>query len=244
MRLARSEIDLSAAPRTAAPVYDATPATGGGLYVQYGCGLCAPEGWLNFDASPRLRIERAPGLRTMLHATVGVLFPPTARVGDIVRGLPVPEGIARGVYCSHVLEHLPRDQVPVALRNTLRLLQPGGIFRLVVPDLEWRAKRYLSGAAQADPLAADAFFQCSGLGTRKRPRTPIAALARLFGNSTHLWMYDFAALAFLLGEAGFGGIRRCAIGDSGDPMFTRVEEAARFTESGESELAIEARRPA
>jgi SAM-dependent methyltransferase len=244
MRLARSEIDLSIAPRTAAPMRGTARATENGLYVQYGCGLCAPEGWLNFDASPRLRIERVPGLRTVLHATVGILFPPAARMGDIVRGLPVPGGTARGVYCSHVLEHLPRDEVPVALRNTLRLLQPGGIFRLVVPDLEWRAKRYLSDAAKADPLAADGFFQRSNLGTRRRPRTPIAALASLFGNSAHLWMYDFAALAFMLDKAGFSSIRRCAIGDSGDPMFAQVEEADRFTEAGESELAIEARRPA
>lgn len=31
------------------------------LFVQYGCGLAAPDGWINFDASPRLRFERLPG---------------------------------------------------------------------------------------------------------------------------------------------------------------------------------------
>lgn len=30
------------------------------LYVQFGCGLCAPPGWLNFDASPTPRFERLP----------------------------------------------------------------------------------------------------------------------------------------------------------------------------------------
>ena len=90
----------------------------GGLYVQYGCGLCAPDGWLNFDASPRLQVERIPGLRFVLRRTVGLLFPANARPGDIVAGLPVADRTARGVYCSHVLEHLPRDDLPVALGRT------------------------------------------------------------------------------------------------------------------------------
>src|SRR5437764_15364039 len=91
------------------------------LYVQYGCGLCAPDGWLNFDASPRLKLERSPGLRTMLRATAGLIFPANVWFGDIVRGLPVTDANARGVYCSHVLEHLPRADVPTALRNTHRM---------------------------------------------------------------------------------------------------------------------------
>ena len=213
-----------------------------GLYVQYGCGRCAPDAWLNFDASLRLRLERIRGLRMLLRATVGILFPPTARPGDIVRGLPVPDGAADGVYCSHVLEHLPRDDVPIALRNTFRMLRPGGVFRLVVPDLQWRARRYLDAATRADPTAADRFLESSALGARSRPRTPAAVIRNLLGKSAHLWMYDFAALERLLAEAGFGGIRRCTIGDSGDPIFALVEESDRFGEAEETELALEARR--
>src|ERR1019366_3287391 len=99
----------------------AKPVPGTGLYVQYGCGLSAPDGWLNFDASPRLRLEQIPVVRSVLRATAGLLFPSNARTGDIVRGLPVSDGSASGVYCSHVLEHLPRDVLPTALRNTLRI---------------------------------------------------------------------------------------------------------------------------
>lgn len=29
-------------------------------YVRYGCGIAAPEGWINFNSSPRLRFERMP----------------------------------------------------------------------------------------------------------------------------------------------------------------------------------------
>src|SRR5437763_11407141 len=98
------------------------PIARAGLYVQYGCGNCAPIGWLNFDASPRLRLERLPAVRGVLRATVGLHFPSNIRAGNIVRGLPLPDNSASGVYCSHVLEHLPREDLPAALRNTMNIL--------------------------------------------------------------------------------------------------------------------------
>jgi SAM-dependent methyltransferase len=104
------------------------------LYVQY--GACAPEGWLNFDASPRLRLERLVGARRLLKRSAGLVFPANANPGNIVKGLPVPDQAVAGVFCSQLLEHLPRDATESALRNTFRMLRPGGLFRLVVPDLQ------------------------------------------------------------------------------------------------------------
>jgi hypothetical protein len=212
------------------------------LYIHYGCGLCAPEGWLNFDASPRLRLERLFGLRGLIGGSFGLLFPANVRPGDIVQGLPVADGTARGVYCSHVLEHLPRDDLPRALGNTLRMLRIDGLFRLVLPDLQWRAARYLRSAERGDPAAADALLEACLLGTKQAPRGT-ARIRSQFGKNAHLWMYDFAAVKALLERAGFTAIRRCRIGDCQDPMFALVEEADRFAEAGEAELAIEAVRP-
>jgi hypothetical protein len=56
-------------------------------------------------------------------------------------------------------------------------------------------------------------------------------------------MYDFASLKALLEQAGFTGVRRAQFGDCGDPMFAQVEDEARFFESEQSELAIQAERP-
>jgi hypothetical protein len=214
-----------------------------GRYIHYGCGLCAPDGWRNFDASPRLRLERVFGLRKLIEGSVGLLFPANARPGDIVQGLPVAEGRASGVYCSHVLEHLPRDDVPRALDNTLRMLRVGGLFRLVLPDLQWRAAQYAEAAERGDPGAADALIEACLLGTRKAPRGLVSRTRSQLGRNAHLWMYDFAAIKMLLERAGFAAIRRCQIGDCQDPMFALVEEADRFSEGGEAELALEAVRP-
>src|SRR5215470_17102171 len=97
-------------------------------YVQYGCGLCAPAGWLNFDSSPMLRLQRIP-LAGRLAANGSVKFPSNVRYGNIVRGLPIEDGTCRAVYCSHVLEHLSLNDFRAALLNTQRLLGKGAVFR-------------------------------------------------------------------------------------------------------------------
>jgi hypothetical protein len=214
------------------------------LYVHYGCGNCAPDGWENFDASPRLRIERLPVLGKIVGRVTAHHFPVNVRWGDISSGLPIPDASAAGIYCSHVLEHLPRSAMLSALSQTYRMLRPGGIFRAVVPDLEWRAQRYIRAAAQGDALAADQFLESCSLGVKDRQTGIIALLRRSYGHSAHLWMYDFTGLKTSLHKTGFVRIRRCSLGDSGDEMFARVEDSGRFFEDNAPELAVEAVKPA
>jgi predicted SAM-dependent methyltransferase len=216
--------------------------SGKAVYVQYGCGLSAPAGWLNYDASPRLKLERAPIIGALVRSSVGALFPNTAICGNIVEGLSVADGSASGVYCSHVLEHIPRDDLPAALRNTLKILAPGGMFRMIVPDLRWRVLHYLSSLDRGDRYAADKFLASCILGKATKPKSALTALREYFGNSAHLWMYDFEEMKALLETAGFEKVRKCDLGD-GDPMFELVEEKNRFFEGNERELAIEAIKP-
>jgi hypothetical protein len=204
-------------------------------YVQYGCGHCAPAGWVNFDASPTLWFERLPALGRLSNKNVA-RFPTNVRYGDVVHGLPLPAGSLRGVYASHVLEHLALDDFRLALRRTFELLAPGGIFRLVVPDLEQIAQRYLESPG-AD--AAGKFMNESGLGQARRPRTLAAFVMSWLGNGAHRWMWDYRSLSHELGAVGFVDIRRCQYGDCEDPKFSEVEDVGRF----ESAVAAEARRP-
>jgi SAM-dependent methyltransferase len=212
-------------------------------YVQYGCGLSCPDGWINFDASPRLRFERLPIVCQFLDTFDRGLFPKEVRYGDIVSGLPVPDGCAKAVYCSHVLEHIDRESVVKALKNTYRILRPGGTFRLVVPDLAWRAEHFLSAHLRSEPNAADEFMRLSHLGQETAATGIIRRLRGVFGNSNHLWMYDEALMTSLLERTGFVSIRRCHLGDAEDPVFGQVEEEGRFVDGGYDELALEALRP-
>ena len=204
------------------------------LYVQYGCGLCAPEGWLNFDASPTLRARSVPVLGRLANRLTP--FPATARYGDILAGLPVADKSVDAVYCSHVLEHLSLEDCRRALKNTYRILKPGGRFRLVMPDLRWLVDRYLAegGADAAHRLMRDTI-----LGQDKRPRGLLAVMREWIGNSRHRWMWDYPAMEHELREAGFIDIRRASLGDSGDAHFNDVESKERW----EAALGIDCRRP-
>ena len=213
------------------------------IYVNYGCGSHAPQEWVNFDASPRLRLERVPLLGNIVGHTVGLVFPLHVRYGEIVAGLPIPSGAAAGVFCSHVLEHLPREDIAPALAETLRILAPGGRFRLVVPDLAWRAAAYLEAAKAADPAAADRFLNTCLLGTSARRHGILQRLRHRYSLNAHRWMYDYAAMGSLLAGAGFIAIRRCQFGDADDSFFAMVEERGRFYTGEHPELAIEARKP-
>lgn len=197
------------------------------LYVQYGCGLCAPPAWLNFDASPTLRLQRLPLLGPLLPAG-GPRFPENVRYGDIVRGLPVAGQSCRAVYCSHILEHLSLEDFRAALANTRRILTPGGIFRLVVPDLRAAAERYLADRGETPALK---FMSETYLGLTERPSGLMGLARSWLGNSRHLWMWDFPSLSHELKGAGFTDIRPAQMSDSEEPMFAAVEEQDRWVDA-------------
>ena len=62
---------------------------------------------------------------------------------DLRKGIPFEDNSVDAVYHSHVLEHIDREAVPGFLAEILRVLKPGGIHRIVVPDLESQARAYL-----------------------------------------------------------------------------------------------------
>jgi SAM-dependent methyltransferase len=208
------------------------------MYVHIGSHCRAPDGWENFDASPTLRFEKLPVVGR-LYSKNGWRFPRNVRYGDIVAALPLPDQSCDGAYASHVLEHLALEDLRKALVNIFRLLKAGGVFRLVVPDLEAEVRRYLDALARGDADAAPAFMRDTGLGQERRPRGVAALLQSWLGNSRHLWLWDQPSLTAELGKAGFVSIRRCQCGDAADGRFAELEDQARFTGA----LALECRRP-
>ena len=193
--------------------------------AQFGCGLSAPTQWLNFDSSPLLRLQKLPVVGALVPAGPFGRFPHNVRYGDIVRGLPLAKNSVEYLYCSHVLEHLSLSEFRQAIRNCYRCLKPGGIFRLVVPDLEFMARQYVNSS---DPEAALAFMRETYLGREERPRHLLAFLRSWLGGSQHLWLWDYKALSNELGQVGFVNIRRAILADSGIPSFTQVEDPQRW----------------
>jgi predicted SAM-dependent methyltransferase len=197
------------------------------IYLQYGCGWSAPEGWRNFDASPTLRFERIK-LIGKLYTKNKERFPDKVEYGDIVKGLPIDNESCDGIYCSHVLEHLSLEEFRVALKNTNKYLKPGGIFRLVLPDLEYSIKNYINDES---PEAAKIFLEETYLGVKKRNRGLRGLIFSMLSNSDHLWMWDFKSIKAELEKHGFIKIKRAYYRDSLDLNFNNVEEESRWKNS-------------
>lgn len=214
-------------------------------FVQYGCGHSGPAGWLNYDASLTLRLERLPLLGQFIKKNTQ-RFPDSIQFGDIVRGLPIEDNSVDGAYASHVLEHLSREEMFTALERTFRMLKPGGVFRLIVPDLEARARRYIGDLDTARSDANDRLLRVSYLGTEANPRGPAQIASEFLGRNKHLWMWDYPSMKAALESAGFTGVRRCDLGDSNIVQFDAVEQRDRFydDEEGIRELAVHCEKPA
>lgn len=197
-------------------------------YVHYGCGLTAPEEWENYDISPTLRLQKIPLLGNILRNRSSAQFPSNVLFGNIVKGLPVNDGSCDGVYCSHVLEHLALNDFKKALKNTYKMLRSGGIFRCVVPDLEWAARNYIKGLEEGNLRSSFEFMENTFLGYKNRPRGLKAIIVSIIGNAQHMWMWDHQSLSQELKSAGFKQIRPCKIHDCSDEIFRLVEHESRF----------------
>jgi len=207
------------------------------MNIQYGCGLSSPEGWVNFDSSPTLRLQKFPLIGACCRGGRFPDFPATVRYGNIVKGLPVDAGLADYVYCSHVLEHLALEDFRCALKNTYSLLKPGGIFRFVLPDLEYYIKEYSESESKTRSIG---FMTDTMLGLNKRSTGLEGLLRSWIGGSKHLWMWDFLSMKEELCSAGFIEIRRAHFGDSGIKVFDDVENLGRWGVN----LGVQCCRPA
>ena len=208
------------------------------LSVQFGCGLVCPDGWQNFDVSPTMLASRIPLLNKLLRLPP---WNPKVRYGNIVQGLPLPDGSAARVYSDQVLEHLTQQECRAALQNVLRLLKPGGVFRFFVPDLAYFVRNYVEASQRGDAAAAHDLVIAAGLGLKSRRQGRLGRVLDAFGNSHHLWGWDEAAMRKELDDAGFKAIRRIHYRDSEDPMFKAIEEYSELRDSQKS-LGMEARR--
>jgi SAM-dependent methyltransferase len=199
------------------------------MYLQYGCGLCAPNEWKNFDSSPTLQLQRLPLVGKLIKNATKVHFPENVIYGDIVKGLPVNLNSCDGIYSSHTLEHLSLNDFRSALSNTYKILKVGGIFRCVVPDLESYARTYINNIEKGNENSSLIFlFDDTLLGYKNRNRNVTKILTSYFSNSNHLTMWDNLSLINELTKIGFTRVRKCKFNDSTDSMFKHVEDINRF----------------
>lgn len=159
------------------------------LKLHFGAGGIRLSGWVNVDA------------------------PPAELSLNVSRGVPLPDGCARYIYASHLLEHL---YYPVEASRFVsecrRLLGHGGAIRLVVPDIGESLHAYAKG----DRLYFERRQQqWPGWPAGRTMLEDILAYAGAFPDpaaffEAHKYGYDFETLRKLLAANGFSSIRQCA----------------------------------
>ena len=95
-----------------------------------GAGTFRREGWTNLDMASE---HYAPQQHGFVEFDLTKCEP-----------LPIADASATIIYCSHVIEHVPDDAVESLLRESYRALMPGGVLRLVTPDVDLAFAAYLN----------------------------------------------------------------------------------------------------
>lgn len=96
--------------------------------LNLGCGYNYNQNWVNVDF---------------------IKTGDTVITHNLLEGIPFMINEFDVVYHSHLLEHFPKKEALTFLRECNRVLKPGGIIRIVVPDLEAISQEYLRNLDRA-----------------------------------------------------------------------------------------------
>lgn len=204
----------------------------GVLKVNVGSGIAVAGGWINLDGSLHALLANAP------RSVLSFVYRRTHTVSRIIseddyvatleqhrfifhnleHGLPFERGVVDFIYCSHVLEHLALPDAEKLVAEMFRVLKPGGMVRLCVPDLARAVALYQQGAKRE---ALEYFFTDGRSGSYDQ----------------HRYMYDFDLLAQTLQAAGFADITQCEYQQGAVP------DAELLDNRPEQTLFVEALKP-
>jgi predicted SAM-dependent methyltransferase len=155
---------------------------------------------------------------------------------DATKPWPIEDGALSRVYADNMIEHIPLEAARVMLAEAHRCLQPGGVIRLVTPDIRKHVDLYLAGRSAVGGPVGTTY---RGLGlTVEHPvdllRIPIGS----FGHHTG-YLYDFDTLRAELEAAGFSDVVSCEVNESRHADLAGLDQRV---EEGEAQMAVEATR--
>jgi predicted SAM-dependent methyltransferase len=171
--------------------------------VNFGCGMEVAEGWYNVDASPTalLGSKHFDFINKFLYKISGTSKHYTfekysniiKKIGlnfhDLRRGLPFKNNSVDIIYHSHFLEHLYKKDARDFLSECFRILKPGGLMRIAVPDLAIVIEMFKTG--DKDSILESYFFK---------------PYEYIFSN--HKYMYDFEMIQKELSKLGLKEIKK------------------------------------
>ena len=177
----------------------ARPASAGVRRLNWGCGEHPEPGWLNSD------VKDVPGIDI---------------VADVRTGLPLETGSIDYITSIHALPELPYPDLVPALTELRRVLKPGGVLRLALPDLD----RAIAAYQREDRD----YFHVPDEDARSVGGKFVTQMI-WYGYSRSLFVHDF--VEELLQKAGFDRIAVCSFHETKSPYPDIVELDSREQES-------------
>lgn len=169
------------------------------MRLHIGCGPNVLEGWVNIDS-----VARAPGVRT----DVDVL------------AMPFTDASVDHILAEHVFEHFAFAEEERLWRECARVLRPGGLLEIEVPDFEWVCQAFLAGEDRFRAFyqtgALDHYF---GSGRDTGQRWGIVQ-TMFFGNQNgagqfHKSAYTKGKIRDVAALAGFAQVRQHTLHNKG-----------------------------
>ena len=216
---------------------------GQNMKINIGCGKTPTLDWINYDNSLSIRLSKFPLLSSYL-SQIGLISADQKELilaarkygikwANATKKIPHSSGTVQAIYTSHMVEHLDREEIGLFLDEAYRVLQPGGVIRIVVPDLRTLVESYLKDND------ADQFVDSLLLSTGQ-PKDLISKIKLLVvGYRQHLWMYDGYSLSKLLVKHGFDEPVIM------EPGTTNIDDYGELNlyERAETSVCVEARKP-
>ncbi|MDL2284122.1 tetratricopeptide repeat protein [Oxalobacter sp. OttesenSCG-928-P03] len=164
--------------------------SGNAIKLHLACGTAYKDGWINIDNNSYNNIQKLD------------------LNWDLRMPLPFPDNSVDYVFNEHFLEHLTVEEGLSSLKDFLRVLKPGGVMRIAMPDLEEIVRAYLDENWKENYKAGFEKFGLTFIQTRAEL---ININFRWWG---HQWLYDWEELERRLKEAGGEKIKRGRIFES------------------------------
>jgi len=155
--------------------------------LHIGCGTVYKDGWINIDNNSDNNIQKLD------------------LNWDLRKSLPFPDDSVDFIYNEHFLEHLTVEEGILAIKDFYRVLKPGGVMRIAMPDLESTVSVYFEKDWKEKYKS---FYKKFGLTFIQTRAENININFRWWG---HKWLYDWEELERRLKEAGCRNIKQCQI---------------------------------
>lgn len=132
---------------------------------------------------------------------------------NVVNGLPFGDSSVQCIFSSHFIEHLTFEEAVNFLKECHRVLRPGGILRIICPDIMiWIDKIYKGTDESFFKTYKDSldvpYWENYIYPIKDKIKTNTQVLNSMIYNWGHKWMWDFESLKTELESIGFDSIQQ------------------------------------